>query len=373
MARQSGIILVRGKIGNIVGMRNGYGTTAPAFARELVTDPSNPQTDRQLGQRAKLLPAVLFRRQLESVISRAWEGTKYGGPSMREFMRYALRAPWSDVPQLDKDSTLPIPGQYLISKGSLPSIGYSFESGSNAILTSIRVGDLVLTDTTTIGDLSQAILDNNAGMRTGDQLTFVRSDADAEIITYIVYTVSSIIIDPNNTSLLTDILSNDRWPLRVSNGVLLILAALTVPSYLLGCGIVLSREGASSAQRSTQRFAVKKSNLAGYFADALDPAIADTYRTAQGSANLDWPYEDSDTGTVPARCIITVGISPVGAGTVTGEGTYTEGDTVVLSATTQSGSFSGWYDGDTLLSSDNPYTFVASRSMSITAVWEDRP
>ncbi|MDO5861825.1 MAG: InlB B-repeat-containing protein, partial [Thermoplasmata archaeon] len=55
-------------------------------------------------------------------------------------------------------------------------------------------------------------------------------------------------------------------------------------------------------------------------------------------------------------------------GTAKGSGEYFTGDTVTLEATPDSKHrFDGWYDGETLLSSDKKYTFTASKSMNVTA------
>jgi hypothetical protein len=54
-----------------------------------------------------------------------------------------------------------------------------------------------------------------------------------------------------------------------------------------------------------------------------------------------------------------VGTSPVGTCEVSGSGTYDYGSMVTISATPASGyGFLGWYDGNTLVSSANPYTFA---------------
>jgi hypothetical protein len=54
-----------------------------------------------------------------------------------------------------------------------------------------------------------------------------------------------------------------------------------------------------------------------------------------------------------------VATTPVGTCEVSGAGTYAYGSSVTISAVPAGGyGFLGWYDGDTLLSSSNPYTFV---------------
>lgn len=58
--------------------------------------------------------------------------------------------------------------------------------------------------------------------------------------------------------------------------------------------------------------------------------------------------------------------------TVTGGGTYEVGDSVTVQGTPNQGAavtFQGWYEGSTKVSSNNPYTFTAQRSMTLKATW----
>lgn len=68
----------------------------------------------------------------------------------------------------------------------------------------------------------------------------------------------------------------------------------------------------------------------------------------------------------PSACQITV--EPTEGGTVSGSGEYKVGETVTLSASPDGKHrFTGWYDGDTLLSTEREYTFTATGSMNVTA------
>ena len=63
---------------------------------------------------------------------------------------------------------------------------------------------------------------------------------------------------------------------------------------------------------------------------------------------------------------IAVSASDPDGGSVTGGGTVNRGQSVTLTATPgPSASFAGWYEGETRLSTSNPYTFTPTRSMTI--------
>ena len=86
---------------------------------------------------------------------------------------------------------------------------------------------------------------------------------------------------------------------------------------------------------------------------------------------------DSDDNLVPAgRITIDAYTTDMGV-TVTGGGEFDAGDNVTLNtaASSESYRFDGWFlqEGgqETLLSTDNPYSFTAARNMRIRAAWEN--
>ncbi len=65
---------------------------------------------------------------------------------------------------------------------------------------------------------------------------------------------------------------------------------------------------------------------------------------------------------------ITTNSQPAIGGTTSGSGTYTHGDQVVLVATPATGyTFENWKNGNTIVSADSEYTFVASEDLNLTA------
>lgn len=377
MAIQKGTVLVRGKLGNIVGMKNGFGTKKEAFARQYVAEVTNPQTDSQMNQRVKMLPAVLFRRQLAEVISRAWEGKKYGGQSIREFMKYALKEPWANVPQLVKDSAIAIPGAYLISKGSLPTIGVSIANGAVSI--ALPTGDEYDGDAT-IGEVSEALLANNAFLRNGDQLTLIVAYSPSSTINYVIYQVASFYINAADDTTLSAWAGNDIGIATDSNGEKFEVRAIQGAAVILGASIVLSREGANANQRSTQRFVLNTTALTSYFDTTLKDAIAASYvNTKSAKGSRDWPYEEGVTEDVPTednptvqRVAINVSASPSEGGTVSGGGNKTVGSTCTLQATPASGyTFNGWVENGSVISSANPYSFTVEQARTLYASFND--
>ena len=73
-------------------------------------------------------------------------------------------------------------------------------------------------------------------------------------------------------------------------------------------------------------------------------------------------------GTAPAAHTVTVNVNPSEGGTVTGAGTYTEGQTATVTATANPGYvFVGWYEGTEEKSRDASYIFTPAGDVTLTA------
>ena len=288
MARQKGVIQYRGKLGQTVGMKNGFGGSQN-FTREYVNEISNPQTDLQIALRVRMLPAVLFRRQLNTLISRAWQGVKYGGPSTRMFMKYAMREPLERVPQLVKDSTLAIPGEYLIAKGSLNEVTAAYDDTINAFVTSLELN----AEVTNVAMFSQNALAKSYAAE-GDQMTFIFAVAPTGWTgtpPKIDYSYYSLIIDPNSTEDF-DFPMGVEWDMT-SNGYMKFNGDGAI---VLGMGVVVSRNGNTSNERSTARFAVDKGSLANYFGSTLKADVKASYQRSKSNRTLNWEYDEEVQG-----------------------------------------------------------------------------
>jgi hypothetical protein len=71
---------------------------------------------------------------------------------------------------------------YQITRGSLPSISMAVNSG-NKLVSSVRLGTLTISSTTTVAQFSQAVIDNNPAFLEGDQLTFFHGIQSVDTVT----------------------------------------------------------------------------------------------------------------------------------------------------------------------------------------------
>lgn len=328
MGRQLGVVQYRGKLGQTVGMKNGFGGSQ-AFNREYVATNAS-ESDAQIDRRLRLLPAVNFRRQLDSVISRGWQGEKYGGPTNRKFMQNALRTPLANIPQLEKGDSRAIPGEYQISKGSLPTVDINSIANDGIVDTSLVVTE-DLRATSTVAAFSTDLIANNSFLQEGDQLTFIRAwTPDTTTVPYCVYEIQSFQLDTNNTEQLNNIIN---MPLQNHDDAL----AIDVPEVswhkVIAAAVVVSREG-TTPKRSTSYMTVRKDLLTDFFGSSVKANVRQSYKkSTAASVNTNWAYDpDSD---VEDTGFVTIGVTirPERGGTVTGSGTYAQGDSVTLQAT----------------------------------------
>lgn len=286
MAKQLGVIQYRGKLGQTVGMKNGYGGSS-SFSREYVSTNSS-QSDAQIMQRVRMLPAVNFRRQLEQVISRAWQGVKYGGPSTREFMRYALRESLGNIPQLVKDDVTPWPGEYLIAKGSLPTVNVSYDSGLQAWAVAGTLG----IKGNTMGEVNAEFI--RAGLaQEGDQITVIQvGDVDQGDQHWPTYVVRSWQCDPTDATTYDEFNSQSPCQINPDEGEETPMTFSLNNSDSMACAIVISRETTSGPRRSTSTMVVRKEVYPELYASTLKEAVKKSYqKTTSTRQATDWPYD----------------------------------------------------------------------------------
>ena len=96
--------------------------------------------------------------------------------------------------------------------------------------------------------------------------------------------------------------------------------------------------------------------------------------TGTGAFSKNGEISTPDTPNTPGGTTYTVTLTAGNhINSVSGNGTYSAGDSVTISATLSNGMyFNGWYNGITLVSSNNPYTFtMPSSNVSYTAMGDE--
>jgi len=100
---------------------------------------------------------------------------------------------------------------YQITQGSLPTIVVT-GTGQNGV-SDIRLGGESITTATTVAEFSQAVVENNADYKYGDQISFflIKQKVNAETgIPYCQFSAEKVVLDAANTEKLVDVVSGSH-------------------------------------------------------------------------------------------------------------------------------------------------------------------
>lgn len=158
----------RGKVGDVVLTRMGGQQVERAYNK----NPKNPQSKSQQLQRTKLANLVNFYRRGRSLLNHSFTNRPASQSSYNQFVSRNIGVTPIRLTRAQAAAGASIVGPYIISDGVLQPIQVT--GGGVDAVTNIAVGGLTINDeTTTVGQLSAAIIANNADWQEGDQLTYV--------------------------------------------------------------------------------------------------------------------------------------------------------------------------------------------------------
>lgn len=295
MAKGNAMGLWRGKKGSTVFYKLTNSNNAQKQGiRERVYEVANPQSNGQATQRAKLLPAQRVAGVLREIVERGWQGVDYGSKSRSEFLKRALSMK-SGYPFIEKDDDRVVPGAYQITKGTLTPVVCSYDD-SFLINTDIVLVQGAVT-ISTLGELSQNIIDNNAAFQEGDQLTFVicissAQTAPGQLDASYIWKYASFFLDPTDSTEIKD-------GTIVINGVAIkcdeSLVSITDPndSAIAAGAAIVSRLGDNGQHlRSTAKLLVDDDLLADWFSSSQQRRARESYQTSNAvTTNTNWPVD----------------------------------------------------------------------------------
>lgn len=301
MALQSGVIQFRGRLGRTVGRRNGNESIKTVTTRGmnvLATAPesvSNPKTAKQASQRMRMRSAVNFYRGLSFILNHSWQGTPYKAKSRNRFMQYALNSDSAIIPFLKKGDERFVPGDYLLSTGSLVGAQVSAIS-SDVCTTTIKLQG---TSFSTVGELCADIIANNGGFVEGDKLTFViamygttqagEQPASQDDLWFKPLSLQ-LVLNPNDATTLSDFETNNFLSLSHNSGKLT-FEFQQIAGIVCAGAVIQSRvpaDGSTSWQRSNARFYLDDVVLQNFMtAEQFNIALA-SYQGNAANVNSDW-------------------------------------------------------------------------------------
>lgn len=225
-----------------------------------VAFPKIPRTYLQMQSRVKWANIVNLWQAFEGDLHPSFENRRERESDFNAFIRNNIKA----VPvYLTKDEAQQgacVVAGYLITEGSLPAIDVAEGTGGVAV-TDIGLGDLVIDAETTLKDFSDAVIENNLGYLSGDQISCFIAEQSVNSVTGVPYVnITSLEVTLNSAddeTLLSDIV--DALGFSAVGGKL--GASSTVNGAITW---VHSRRTADGVSVSTQRFFATNSTLAAY-------------------------------------------------------------------------------------------------------------
>lgn len=184
---------------------------------------------------------------------------------------------------------------YQFTRGTLKSVGYALNADGQ-LVTNIRVGSLQIGAQTTVGQFTQAVLQNNTGYQEGDQITFFYGEQDEDPMTGVPRaTLDSwkVVLDSDDETLLYSVVAELGFK-SVQSGTAQVVG-MTVELQNAGAAWVHSRDdGNGNLKVGTQRLMVVSDVLPRYQTTEAWKASADSY----GGVNTKAVYLNPSSSTM---------------------------------------------------------------------------
>ena len=262
---------ISGKVGQLLYRQTRTGTVIS----ELPVKPAIPRRSaRQMDRRTQWGNLAAIYKQFDSMLRRGYENLP---PQMSVFNAFIQAN--IDVVKVYITKTIRLNGgailaPYQITRGSLPSISMA-KNASNILVSSVRLGTLSITATTTVAQFSQAVIDNNTAFIEGDQLTFFHGRQSVDSVTRTpraTITGYKVVLNTADDTPLWNVV--ERIGFSVADNCLATSEQITNGAAVW----VHSRETADNALKvSTQFFFVENSALATYQSNSAILASVNSY------------------------------------------------------------------------------------------------
>lgn len=265
----------KGKVGSLVYSR----LRGEQITRAYNAKPANPRSESQQLQRTKLANLVNFYRRGRSLLNHSFTNKKESQSSYNAFVSRNISVNAVHLTKAEAAAAMSVVGPFTISDGVLPPIQIN-GGGVNAV-TNIAIGSLVINEeSTTVAQLSAAIINNNAEWMEGDQLTYVSVVQNGGVdggYPFVQFSYIEMDLNLSDTTLLRTLFPS--YALSVRNGF------IGHGEYIAdgGFAYIHSRKSSTGAlQASRQELILTANTLYNeYSADAQTAAATRSYGASQ--------------------------------------------------------------------------------------------
>ena len=299
MARLTGIISkLNGSAGNLTFRQNGGQT----IVSEKITQTTNAKTELQQKQRLKWANIIREYQVLQPYMKLAFGGTRNGRNDYNKFMSTNLSMTPVYLTKAEVGAGMCIVAPYEITHGTVRSIAVRGK-GKKAV-TDIRLGTLNITETTSVAEFSNAVVQNNKLYNYGDQITYFLVHQVVNEVTNIPMAevdACCIVLDKSSETKLLSLV--DVRGFSVQEGHLAAQADNDFGDH--GMVWIHSRKQGGKTLISTQSLICENNLLAEYqseeaYQDAVDSygGVSDVYLTPSGKLK---PTSTSSSPVKPAK------------------------------------------------------------------------
>lgn len=191
-----------------VGETTYYISKGQQIARQSRNDSNYGDTARrtinQQERRVLWANLVNFYKISSRWMPKAFESKRIGQTDYNKFM--AINVPTARIPltKSESEASACVIDTFLVSQGSLPSVEISQDT--EGYFTNIGCGSLFVSSTTTVGQFSLALIENNANIRQGMQLSFVQYSQSVDPLgtPRAICRCYEVTLDTNSTAILQD-------------------------------------------------------------------------------------------------------------------------------------------------------------------------
>ena len=277
-------VIKSGGIRNLIGRVGGnvyYMNKGQNIARELAPAISNPQSAAQQEQRMRWANLVSFYRANQPWMKRgAFESKKQTWSDYNAFVSANSKISPVFLTKGEAEQGGAVVAPYVVTKGSLPSVGLFSWEGQDVFCSDLYVGDLTIKGSTTAAQLSAALRDNNNGLQDGDQISLILNiqGSNPDGVPFITARYYEFIIDSSDNRSLSEIglegvILDDTYEDMQR-------LCLSHDGAVCGGAIIVSRTSSGNIKVSTQSLVLTASMeafLAGYTSDAALQRAARSY------------------------------------------------------------------------------------------------
>ena len=197
MGKLTGIISkISGSAGNVTFKQRGGET----IVSEKVTQIRNPRTDAQMQTRTKWGNIIAMYKGIRPLLNYGFESKPKNLSDYNMFVKVNMQRTPVYLTKAAISGGACVAAPYQISQGSLPAIVLS--GSGNATKTDIYLGTLTISATTTVAQFAQAVVENNADYKYGDQISYflVRQQVNADTnIPYCQFSACKVVLDATDT------------------------------------------------------------------------------------------------------------------------------------------------------------------------------